>query len=204
MLYFRRFGAVGEMSVQVKSSGKNPVVARYVQSLYKVAKNSSLEKEVADSLFNICYLIKSQQGYVRMLSRFSLIPKEAINFVNVVTESVKCHPILLNFLKVLACNKRFGLIEEICQGYLDYLKKIQGTKTVFVTYAKDFSDDDKNSLVANLKEVLGCDSIECVLKKDSALIDGIQVRYGSRMLDYSIKSKLARLHETIRRSSYAN
>ena len=104
----------------------------------------------------------------------------------------------------MAHNKRFSLLSEISKSYSDYLKDIEGTKTVFVTYAKEFSEKDKVDLLDNLKEVFECDNVECVLRKDATLIDGIQIQYNSKMLDYSVKSKLARLHKAIRRDSYAD
>lgn len=182
----------------------NPVVTRYVEALYTVAKGQNLEQEAADILSEVCRLIETHDDWERMLSRFSLMPKDAENFVDMLSDFADCHSVVLNFLKLLARNKRFILLPQIAQKYSDYLKEIAGTKTVFVTYADEFSAKDQEELLKDLKEVFECDNVECVLQQDRSLIGGIQVRYKSKMLDYSVKSKLARLHEAIRRSSYAN
>lgn len=182
----------------------NPVVSRYVQALYDVAKNEHIENEVEKVLSALCELLNTQSSFPRLLARYSLMPKEAMEFINVLTEVVDCPPIVLNFLKLLARNKRFSLLPQISQGYRDYIEEINGTKTVFVTYADKFEKNDKEKLLKDLKEVFKCENVKCVLRQDRSLIGGIQVRYKSKMLDYSVKSMLERLHETIRRGSYAN
>lgn len=184
--------------------GDNPVVSRYVQALYDVAKVDNIERDVADVLSAVCELIETRSDYLRALARYSLMPKEAVEFVDILAEAVDFPSIVLNFLKLLARNKRFSLLPHISQRYQNYLKEIEGTKTVFVTYADKFDENDQKKLLQDLKEVFGCDNVECVLQQDRSLIGGIQVRYKSKMLDYSAKSMLARLHETIRRGSYAD
>jgi len=188
----------------MKVTINNPVIARYVQALYSIANEQSCEHDVERGLSEICKLIENSKNYKRMLSRFSLTPSDAIKFVDMLEQSANVNGVVLNFLKLLAHNKRFSLLSEISKSYSDYLKDIEGTKTVFVTYAKEFSEKDKVDLLDNLKEVFECDNVECVLRKDATLIDGIQIQYNSKMLDYSVKSKLARLHKAIRRDSYAD
>lgn len=182
----------------------NPVVSRYVRALYDVAKMENTEHDVAEMLSAVCELIETQADYLRALARYSLMPKEAAEFVDILAEAVDFPPIVLNFLKLLARNKRFSLLPQISRGYQNYLKEIEGTKTIFVTYADKFDEKEQKKLLQDLKEVFGCDNVECVSQQDCSLIGGIQVRYKSKMLDYSAKSMLARLHETIRRGSYAN
>lgn len=182
----------------------NPVVTRYVEALYTVVKEIGLEQKTAEILADICTLIEAHDDWERMLSRFSLMPKDAEDFVDVLSESADCPSVILNFLRLLARNKRFVLLPQISREYDNYLKEIRGTKTILVTYADEFSEKEQKKLLSDLKEVFGCDNVECVLQQDRSLIGGIQVRYKSKMLDYSVKSKLARLHEAIRRSSYAN
>lgn len=195
---------IGFGEKNMEGVAENPVVSRYVQALCDVAKKDNIEHDVPEVLSAVCELIEAQSDYPRALARYSLMPKEAAEFVDMLAEAVDCPTIILNFLKLLARNKRFSLLPQISQGYQDYLKEIEGTKTVFVTYADRFGENEQKKLLKDLKEVFGCDNVECVLQQDRSLIGGIQVRYKSKMLDYSVKSMLARLHETIRRGSYAN
>ena len=52
-------------------------------------------------------------------------------------------------------------------------------------------------MAQRLSETVG-GTIEFVSKQYDSLIDGLQIRYGSRILDYSVKSKLERLKKSMR------
>jgi F-type H+-transporting ATPase subunit delta len=66
----------------------------------------------------------------------------------------------------------------------------------YVTYANDFSEKTRNELSQHLRELVG-GTIEFVVRQDKSLIGGLQIRYGSKILDYSVKSKLNRLKRSI-------
>ena len=66
----------------------------------------------------------------------------------------------------------------------------------YVTYAKDFSEKTRNELAQRLRELVG-GTVEFVTRRDESLIDGLQIRYGSKILDYSAKSKLNRLKRSM-------
>ena len=55
------------------------------------------------------------------------------------------------------------------------------------------------SLAVIMSEVFGMNNV--LPKKDDSLIDGLQIRYGSKVLDYSIRSKLERLKKSMKGES---
>ena len=101
-----------------------------------------------------------------------------------------------NFLALLLKNKRLSLIAEICSAYLLFIDRTSGKKVFLVTHATDFSRTDKKQLGDNLYKVFG-GKIEFVSRKDPSLIDGIKIQFHSKILDYSMKSRLTRLRHVI-------
>lgn len=55
------------------------------------------------------------------------------------------------------------------------------------------------SLAVIMSEVFGMNNV--LPKKDDSLIDGLQIRYGSKVLDCSIRSKLERLKKSMKGES---
>ena len=61
-----------------------------------------------------------------------------------------------------------------------------------MTSARDLSDDQQAALLETLRGSVG-GKVQLDLKVDPALIGGLVVKVGSRMIDSSLRSKLQRL-----------
>lgn len=181
----------------------NSVVDRYVRSLYEVALKTKKERRVAKELLLIKNAIVSTDRYKRLLRRVSFLSEDGVKFANFLKKNLKLSMEVSNFLNILLHNNRFGLIIEICDAYALYLDKLDGKKFFYLTLAKEQTKASMSDLLKNLKVVFG-DKIECVARIDPAIKDGFKLQYRSKVLDYSLKSKLRRLRTAIRRDSYEN
>ena len=174
---------------------EDTVVSRYVRALYEVSIGR--ESEFLNQIKAIREAIESLENSERFFKRVSLLPKDGELLVDALTEELGLLPEVGNFLKLVLSNKRFFAILDICKAYEKFFNHMNDTKIFYVTYAKSFSEDVKAELSRHLQELFG-GKIEFVSRKDESLIDGLQVRYGSKILDYSIKSKLDRLKMSIK------
>jgi F-type H+-transporting ATPase subunit delta len=182
---------------------EKPIVNRYVKALYEVAVSLKIEKQISDELrvLKDCVLIIDE--YEKYLKKFSLMAEYAKKFIIVLKEELDLSKQTENFLMLLMKNNRLSLLVEICNEYLSFVDKKQGKKVFFVTYAADFSKTDEQRLINKLSTVFD-GNIECVSKKDPSLIGGMKIQFRSKILDYSVKSELARLHRTIKGDVYEN
>jgi F0F1-type ATP synthase delta subunit len=80
---------------------------------------------------------------------------------------------------------------------------VDGKRMFYVTVTKNSSDLHVKKLKDNLQEVFG-GSIECIMNEDQSLIGGLKIQYRSKILDYSVKSRLRRLHSAMRKENYGN
>ena len=181
----------------------NSVVNRYVKSLYEVAVSSHTEQEIYSQLSVIKNTILQIEGYEKFIKRVALISSEGLTFVRTLIEDLQLSMVMGNFLKLLWKNRRLILLLEVCDTYTKFVEKAHGERVFYVTYAKEFSKKDEKALLMNLSEMFG-DNIRCLAKKDESLIGGITVQYRSKILDYSVKSKLKRLRNAIRGDNYEN
>ena len=69
--------------------------------------------------------------------------------------------------------------------------------TAEVQAARALSDDQSAALAAALKETVGKD-VTMKVSVDESLIGGLIVKVGSKMIDTSIRSKLAALQNTMK------
>lgn len=183
-----------EKNLSVEIFG-DTVVSRYVKALYEVS--AGRESEFLRQLQAVRNAIESLDNREKLFKRFSLLPKDGDALVRTLIQELELLPEIGNFLKLVLSNKRFSAILEICEVYEKFYDHMTGKKIFHVTYANNFSEQSKSELSKHMQELFG-ENIEFVVHQDTSLIDGLQIRYGSKILDYSMKSKLERLKKSIK------
>jgi ATP synthase F1 delta subunit len=133
----------------------------------------------------------------------SLLPDEGKEFIEFLKTNLELSVHVGNFLDLLLHNCRFDMILDICNAYSSLLDKVDGKKIFYITFAKKISTSIIDDFTKNLTDIFG-GTVECVAREDPSLIDGVKIQYRSRVLDYSAKSRLKRLHGAIRRENYEN
>ena len=78
------------------------------------------------------------------------------------------------------------------KGFLDQLAMRRGEITAEVTSATELTAAQREALSDQLKRLAG-GRVTVHVTVDPAILGGLVVRLGSRMVDYSLSSKLSRL-----------
>lgn len=98
----------------------------------------------------------------------------------------------LNFLKLVAKNRRLAAISGIIATYGTLLATARGEVQAEVTAAEKLSDKHIKDIKAALKASMGRD-VQLSTRVDSSILGGLIVKVGSRMLDNSLRTKLQNL-----------
>jgi F-type H+-transporting ATPase subunit delta len=183
--------------------GGNAIIRRYVESLHEISISRKIEQSVSDQIENIKKYVESIANFKVFLKRASLVAEYGDAFIGKLKSDLNLTNEVFSFLKLLQKNKRLSSLADVCSSYSFFLDVASGRKIVHVTYAKEISKYEKKELMQDLESALDGE-IKCVWEENSSLIDGIKIQYRSKILDYSMKSKLARLHSAIRKSDYEN
>jgi F-type H+-transporting ATPase subunit delta len=102
----------------------------------------------------------------------------------------------VNFIHVLADNKRLGLLSHIAEQY--YALKSQQEKTVDVEITTAYALSDAE--IAKLSKALASKlerAVELTSHVDQSLLGGAVIRAGDTVIDGSVRGRLAKLAETI-------
>jgi len=78
----------------------------------------------------------------------------------------------------------------VARGYRALVAHHKGEVTAQVTVAEPLSDKNREALKDALKSVTGGKDIDFDVKVDPAIIGGLIVKVGSRMVDSSLRTKL--------------
>jgi F-type H+-transporting ATPase subunit delta len=94
-----------------------------------------------------------------------------------------------NFLRVLTVNRRLFAVADVIRAFRALVAKFKGEATADVTVAETLSDKNLDAIKAALKSVTGKD-VALNVTVDPAIIGGLVVKLGSRMVDSSLRTKL--------------
>ncbi|MGL5735261.1 MAG: ATP synthase F1 subunit delta, partial [Beijerinckiaceae bacterium] len=94
-----------------------------------------------------------------------------------------------NFLRLVASQRRLFAVRDMVKGYVQLADAAKGVVRAQVTVAEKPSAALEDEIKKALSGVAGKD-VAVDLKIDPAIIGGIVVKIGSRMVDSSLRTKL--------------
>ena len=97
--------------------------------------------------------------------------------------------LVANFIKLAARNRRLFAVPEMITAFKRLVARHKGEVTAQVTVAQRLSDTHLSALRDALKSVTKQD-VQVDLTVDPAIIGGLVVKLGSRMVDSSLRTKL--------------
>lgn len=105
-------------------------------------------------------------------------------------------PMALNLINVLVAKGRLSLIPDIAVHYREMLDAQRGIERASVTTAVPIDDEDKRRLEARLGAMIN-KKVILTPDVDADLLGGVVARMGGKLLDGSVRSRLAALKDEI-------
>ena len=174
------------------------LASKYAKALYAVAEGKGKVPEFLEEVKAVSKSLRSMQDGEKLFKRFSLMPKDGEQLISTLTDDLGLRGEVKNFLRLILWNHRFSEILDICKSFEDLCDEVKG-RVFHVTFAKDFSEEKKQELRDSLKKADEVSlNVKIVEDQDDSLIGGFQVRHKSKLMDYSVKSKLFRLRAALK------
>ena len=107
--------------------------------------------------------------------------------------------IVRNFLLLLIEKGRAAELEEITREFEALVAAEEKRLAVDLTTAYELSDDDAKQILAQIEKQSGR-NVEATRSVDPALIGGFVLRAGSMLVDASVRGRLERLRQDLKRS----
>jgi F-type H+-transporting ATPase subunit delta len=101
-----------------------------------------------------------------------------------------------NFVAVLIDHRRLPLFSEILRQLAQELDERQGFAEAQVSSARPLSDQEKQSLEAEITKMTG-KKVRAKYEQDGTLLGGAVVQVGSTIYDGSVKGQLERIREQL-------
>jgi len=181
----------------VVGMGVNGLSGRYATALYDLANDASALDVVADDLRKLDQMMVSFDELKRMIRSPIISRADQSSALRKILEKFGASTLTINFVGVLASNRRLFVLPDIIKDYLKILSGARGEMTADVSSAKDLSENQKLELVDALQDAVD-GKVLLNTKVEPSLLGGLVIKIGSRMVDSSLQTKLQKLKLAMR------
>lgn len=168
------------------------VPGRYASALFELASEEKSAEAVGQQLQAFGAAIEASDDLKRLVRSPVYSSEDQLAAIESVAAATGAKGAALNFLKLVARNRRLAALPEMINAYATLLSQSKGETAGEVTSAEPLSAAQLKDLKAALKSALGRD-VALSTKVDSSILGGLIVKVGSRMMDNSLKTKLQNL-----------
>ncbi|MFD2238644.1 F0F1 ATP synthase subunit delta [Aureimonas populi] len=171
------------------SSPVSGVAERYAQSLFELARDEGSVDSTESELNAFRDLIEENADFRRLVESPAFTSHEQLAAVSAIVAEVKPSPLVGNFLKVVASNRRLFALAGIAEGFRAMAAAHRGEAEAEVVSAHPLTEEQRGEL----RDALGSYSGKTISLRESvdpAILGGLVVRIGSRQVDTSLRSKL--------------
>ena len=162
----------------------------YAQALFELARDSNMVDAVKYDLDALHIIAAEEKGFATFLSSpyFSQQCKEQLLRK---VFSAKLADLTTNFLTVAVGHDRMMFLPQITSRYDELWDVYHGRQLVKVTVSEVMSDDEVKKLSQDIAGAIK-GSIKLELAVNPAIIGGVVIRYGDRVIDNTVKGRLHR------------
>lgn len=175
-------------------AGEDPLISgmagRYAGALFELAlENKSVDAVRAD-LDRFDALLTESPDLLRLVRSPVFDADEQLKALSVILERAGISGIAANFVRVVTTNRRLFAVRDMIRAFRALVARHRGEVSAQITVAEPLNDNNLNALKDALKTVTGGKDIDLDVKVDPAIIGGLIVKVGSRMVDSSLRTKL--------------
>lgn len=179
------------------TAGSTGLADRYASALFELAQSTSSLDVVAAELQQVTALIDESRDLSRLLSSPVISRKSQWRAVDAILAAAGIGDLTRRFIGVVAENRRLFALPTIITAFLQRLAEERGESRVEVVAAKALTPAQMSAITLALQKAVS-KNIALTTRIDPALLGGLVVKVGSRMVDSSIRTKLKRLSLAIK------
>jgi F-type H+-transporting ATPase subunit delta len=166
------------------------MVGRYAQALFALSQESGTTDKIAADLAAFEGLIGESADLQRFVKSPVFSAEEQVKALNAILARAEIGGIAANFIKLVASKRRLFAIADMIRDFNLLNDARKGVTRAQVTVAEALKPGHVEALRQALAEVSGGGNVEVAVRVDPAIIGGLIVQLGSRMVDGSLRTKL--------------
>lgn len=172
------------------------VAQTYGEALFEIAMEENLSDIMLEEVQAIGDILKQNPDFDKMMlhPKISKIEKQDI-MKNVFEGKVSNE--MIGFLELVLSKERYVDLKDIFDYFVDKMKEEKKIGVAYVTTAAEISEEKKKVIENKLLETTGYLKMEMHFAVDPELIGGMVIRIKDRVVDSSIRTKLAEIRKEL-------
>jgi F-type H+-transporting ATPase subunit delta len=166
------------------------MAGRYANALFELALENKAVDAVKSDLEQFDALVAGNSDLARLVRSPVFGAEEQLKALAAILDKAGIKGLAANFLRVIATNRRLFAVRDMIRGYRALVARHKGEVTAQVTVAEKLNDKNLDALKSAIKSITGGKDIDLDVKIEPAIIGGLIVKVGSRMVDSSLRTKL--------------
>lgn len=167
----------------------------YAKALFELGSKAGLRDELAEELSSLVAYVNGHRDLETFVTSAAIDPGARRASIEKIFRG-RANDLLVDFLQVLNKKERLPLLEQVSRQYRLAVEAVLQQVEVAVTTAAALTEPLREALVAALRTYTGRSPI-LTERVDSALVGGMVVYVGDEKIDFSIRRRLAGLHEVL-------
>ena len=165
------------------------VAGRYATALFELALEEQALDTVANDLNRFNQALDAFEDLTRLVKSPVFTAEEQGRALAAILDKIEIEGLTKNFLLLVAKNRRLFATPDMISAFRAMLARHRGEAGASVVAASKLTEAQVAALKQALKAALGKD-VMLEERVDPALLGGLVVRVGSRMVDSSLRTRL--------------
>ena len=174
-------------------AGEDPITSgmagRYATALFELALEQKTIDSVKADLDRFDALVAESEDLRRLVRSPVFTAEQQTKALKAVLDQAGIGGLAANFLLLVAHNRRLFAVRNMIKAYRALVTRHKGEVSAQVTVAEPLSEAHHARLKDALKAVTR-QEVQVDVQIDPAIIGGLIVKLGSRMVDSSLRTKL--------------
>jgi F-type H+-transporting ATPase subunit delta len=166
------------------------VAGRYASALFELAKDERQIEAVERDMVALDAMLKESADLTRMVRSPVISAGEQSKAIAAIASGAGFSALSTNFLKLLAKSRRLFALGDMVKVFRQIAARHRGEVTAEVVSAHALDEAQRNALEDALKCTAGGRNIRIETRVEPAILGGLVVKMGSRMIDSSLRTKL--------------
>jgi len=173
------------------------IAGRYATAIFELAHESKSIPALESDVDALRAALAESADLRAMITSPLYSRDDQANAITAVAKKMKLSGSLANALALMAGRRRLFVLPQLVRALAALIATEKGEMTADVTTARALTKAQGDALAKMLKTRLGRD-VKLNTAVDDTLIGGLVVKVGSKMIDTSIRSRLAALQNAMK------
>ena len=168
------------------------MAGRYAAALFDLAKEERQLPQVEADLAAFRAMLDESADLRRLIRSPVIAVEDQAKGLGAVLAKAGVSPLTANFFKLIARNRRLFAVGDMIRDFRALVARERGEVSADVASAHALTAEQLNALKDALRVQIGKD-VQVNTRVDPALLGGLVVKVGSKMIDSSLRTKLNNL-----------